>query len=550
MHGISTKGRYETGRVGIMFLLLWVALGMASCRQKPGKDIPNPGKDGLVFSASYENGWMKAADGEWEAGDRIGVFTRMSKPEPAWTAGEVIVNNNLFSTEEGGSRVVFRPATSSDEIHLMEGQKIDILAYYPHRPALEGQSVPLSVADQSTPNKINLLYADNLSEITNKSSSADLVFRHALAKIRFNVSSTDGSSVEGLTVSIEGFPTEGRFDLLTRTWSVDEASVKTLSAKINGAGSIATAGVFILPVKKDKAMQALFRLPSGKEYVWKFRIDNNPFRMGHEYSYNIRLNPKGGIDPDDKVGYRELPEKTSLPNTLMYTHFSPELQGARNYTFLLDTKLKFAYWVAYPLHGFYLGSYKRLNNFIYDPAIPHEYQAYLEKKGYQSKDGISYDRGHQLPSGDRTAGRKLNDATFYSTNMTPQASTLNQQIWQRLEAKVRSWQAALVSNGAGKDTLYVVTGAGMEEGKPVHMAQDNNGVDCPAPHYYYKVLAKMDRHGDFHTIGFILENTASIAGGDYMKYKCTVKEVEEKTGFKFFPFLKDEVKGKIEEHLW
>lgn len=545
-----TKEEHRASLSGAMLLLFLVAFGTVSCKQESGIKVPQKKEQiGLTFSANFADESLRALDGEWASGDKIGVFTRMSRPEAVWNKGELIADNNLFINETGGSRAIFRPASSSDEIHLMEGQKIDILAYYPHRTSLEEKSVSLSVSDQSAPEQINLLYADNLNGITSKSSAADLVFRHALSKVRFNVRSTDGSSLEGLQVTLQGFPTKGRFDLLSRTWSIEPAAGETVTAKIDGTGSEVRAEAFILPSEKSSAMRVLFKLPSGKEYIWNIRVDSHAFQMGYEYSYGINLKP-GGLIPDDKVGYRELPQKRSLPNTLVHTHFSTELNGARNYTFLLDTKLKFAYWVAYPLHGFYLGNFKRLNNFDFDPDVPKEYQARLDKRGYQSKDGIRYDRGHQLPSGDRTAGRKLNDATFYATNMTPQASYLNQQIWQRLEGQIRTWQAGLVTNGVGKDTLYVVTGAGMEDGEPVHMAQDNDGRDCPAPHYYYKVLAKMDRHGEFHTIGFIMKNTSEISGDNYMKYKCTVKEVERKTGFTFFPFLKDEVKNKIEDHLW
>ena len=84
----------------------------------------------------------------------------------------------------------------------------------------------------------------------------------------------------------------------------------------------------------------------------------------------------------------------------------------------------------------------------YDPSINPIYQANLSR-GYH---GNGLDRGHQMPSADRTASKAENATTFYYTNMTPQNSTLNQGMRANLEGKIRVWSAQT-------DTLYVVTGA-------------------------------------------------------------------------------------------
>ena len=45
----------------------------------------------------------------------------------------------------------------------------------------------------------------------------------------------------------------------------------------------------------------------------------------------------------------------------------------------------------------------------------------------------------------------MNAQTFYMSNMTPQLNRLNQDMWAKLETKVRANNCS--------DTLYVVTGA-------------------------------------------------------------------------------------------
>lgn len=94
----------------------------------------------------------------------------------------------------------------------------------------------------------------------------------------------------------------------------------------------------------------------------------------------------------------------------------PSDKKVRNYSLLYDSELKLAYWVAYPYCSYYDGSAGRNEKWAYDPEISSSLQVNL-KNSY----GISgYDRGHQIPSGDRQRDVASNQTTFYYTNMTPQ----------------------------------------------------------------------------------------------------------------------------------
>ena len=64
--------------------------------------------------------------------------------------------------------------------------------------------------------------------------------------------------------------------------------------------------------------------------------------------------------------------------------------------------LHVAHWVAYPLHSVYRGSIDRTDDFQYDPKVDYPWQPNLAAGSYRG----SYDRGHQLPSADRTATRE------------------------------------------------------------------------------------------------------------------------------------------------
>ena len=269
---------------------------------------------------------------------------------------------------------------------------------------------------------------------------------------------------------------------------------------------------------------------------------------GKRYIKSIRLESDGEIQ--EPVGYFELPRMSStLPENMRFvTHrlnSSPKNaygEVQRNYSIYYDTDHKISYWVAYPLHAYYTGNVGRVGNWARDPLVESKYQVDLKKINWYN--GIGCDRGHQIASGDRQATREMNIQTFYSTNVTPQTSNLNQQIWAALENEVRRW----VSTG---DTLYVVTGADFESNKPIKKAPSDVGnPEASIPHYYYKVLAQKKKDGQYYTIGFRFENR-NYPNSNFNEHRVTVKELEEETGYTFFPGLPDAtVKETIVDSMW
>jgi endonuclease G len=105
-------------------------------------------------------------------------------------------------------------------------------------------------------------------------------------------------------------------------------------------------------------------------------------------------------------------------------------------------------WVSWHLGAADLGSAPRQDDFRADPALPNGW--YQVKPSDYS--GYGFDRGHNCPSGDRTATLDDNSATFLMSNMMPQAPNNNQQTWGNLEDYCRK----LVGQG---NELYVVCGS-------------------------------------------------------------------------------------------
>lgn len=257
-------------------------------------------------------------------------------------------------------------------------------------------------------------------------------------------------------------------------------------------------------------------------------------------------------NPDyGKKSWAELPEIDTDDGMLYVTHTASNGSATvRNYTICYDPEYKVAYWVAYPLHKCYIGSTGRTDAWSYDPQIPVSAQVNMAKGM-----GNGYDRGHQIPSADRTASQALNVQTFYYTNMTAQVgSGMNQGVWANLESKVRSDYIC-------SDTLYVVSGCVIrtEDDPTVKWANNtNDGGQVVVPKAYFKVLLRTKagntgeavNSSNATTIGFWYENRAYSNSTPQAADTKSVAEIEQLTGFTFFPQISDEVKSLKDTQRW
>lgn len=263
------------------------------------------------------------------------------------------------------------------------------------------------------------------------------------------------------------------------------------------------------------------------------------------------------IDRETSWAWPELPAKVEREELSYVTHFAPvydQTQGKeltkRNFTLCFDRTKRASWWVAYPMHSAYLGSTPRPDEpWTYDPKIESSWQANLALGSYSDWPI----RGHQVANADRNANRTMQLQTFYNSNCTPQNYDLNGGAWMRLEGKVRDWKCS--------DTLYVVTGAYWNPTSSKKTTDRSDNV-CPIPTHYFKVLARTvrgnvrkagDKLGDYkadelQTIGFWVENKNVSTEAD--QWVMSVEEIEQKTGFTFFPTLPKEAKQQKDKNRW
>lgn len=511
--------------------LLGIMLSLSilqSCQNDETNIIQNEvNNKGITFSSIIDDAQnSRAYDTSWEANDVIGVFMLAN-------SDNVLSTNIPYVTSKGDGYFV----SQNSPIYYPDGP-VDFIAYYPYSETISDyKNYLIDLSNQTKQNAIDLMTATNLTGRDQTSPQGNLQFKHLLAKMVLNLKSTTGSSLKGIKASINGLKVKGTANLSSGIITATNETA-TISFYMNENGTQAEA--ILLPQPLTGKLRIQLEL-NGQTKDIETTVTGN-IEQGAKYICNVNINYKGGeitTDPQAKyTKWTETPlitESQLAKSNLKYiTHYTGEtytnstLNGIkiRNYSMLYDTDLKIAYWVAYPLCNWYInGSGKRTNAWDYDPQVSKSLQANLSSS-YPAK---NYDRGHQLPSGDRLRSNAINAQTFYYTNITPQSGEkMNQKIWRNLEDAVRGW-------GSGKDTLYVVTGAmpTTPTDKTINYTIDNNGNKVAIPKYYFKALARKVNE-QFQTIAYKLDNTP-YEDGNYNVGIISVKELEELTGFTFFP---------------
>lgn len=512
--------------------LLGIMLSLSilqSCQNDETGIIQNEvNKQGITFSSIIDDAPnSRAYDTSWEKNDVIGLFMYASNAKT-----NLLATNIPYVTSNGDGYFVSQHTPLQ---YPEDNTPVDFIAYYPYNENINDyNSYSIDLSDQTQQSALDLMTAVNLTNRDQTLPQGNLQFKHLLAKLVLNLKSTSGNSLKGIKASISGLQVKGTANL--------------------GEGTITPSGeatTFSLYIDEEATKAEAILLPQALTGNLKIKLELNgqskeittqiagSIEQGNKYICNVNISSKGGeITTDPQAKYTRWAEtplitesQLAQSNIKYITHYTGETYTnsthsgikIRNYSMLYDTNLKMAYWVAYPLCSWYLGETGRTDAWDYDPELTESLQPNLGK-------GINgYDRGHQIPSGDRTRSRSINEQTFYYTNMTPQiGSKMNQTIWADLEKAVRGWSSAT-------DTLYVITGAmpTTTTDKTIKYVQDNSGKNMAVPKYYFKVLARKVS-GQYQTVGYKLDNT-SYSDRNYNIGLVSVKELEEMTGFTFFP---------------
>ena len=193
-------------------------------------------------------------------------------------------------------------------------------------------------------------------------------------------------------------------------------------------------------------------------------------------------------------------------------------------------------WASWVLSRNWVGSTDRQNDFRPDGVLPKgTYQ--VTPRDYTNS---GYDRGHMVPSADRTASEQDNSATFLMTNIFPQTAENNRGPWRELE----NYSRDLVYQ-QGK-TLYIIGGV---YGQKRPIAKER----VIPPSRIWKVIVIFDNSEP--TVDNVTYGTQTIAvdmpNNEYLSeqwqtYQTSIDRIELATGYDLLSDVPETLQAELE----
>lgn len=151
-----------------------------------------------------------------------------------------------------------------------------------------------------------------------------------------------------------------------------------------------------------------------------------------------------------------------------------------------------------------------------------------------------YDRGHMAPNRAiaRLYGKKAQEETFLMTNISPQKPSLNQKLWQELEALEFEEFTQKFKQ------VWVYTGP-LFHGDTRHL---NHSYWVEIPDAFYKIYVGIREDGTLSTLAFIMPQNVK-ANMPLKKFIVNIDTVEKQSGFDFLHALDDVLEHKLEEEI-
>jgi|GEM_PF-985622 len=198
-------------------------------------------------------------------------------------------------------------------------------------------------------------------------------------------------------------------------------------------------------------------------------------------------------------------------------------------------------WVSWNLNATHFGSgVPRCNCFSPDPAIPFDERTVVDSDYI----GSGYDRGHMVQSESRTTTEQENAATYWFTNILPQAPDNNQGSWYSFESYTNN-----LARVHGKE-VYIIAG-GEYSANPQTI---NNAGKIQIPEYTWKIAVVMEAGqglediyspSDYEVIAVRMPNLVATAqrNAPWQDFVTTVEAIEAATGYDLLHLLDARMAG-------
>ncbi|MEM0980637.1 MAG: DNA/RNA non-specific endonuclease [Cyanobacteria bacterium P01_H01_bin.58] len=198
-----------------------------------------------------------------------------------------------------------------------------------------------------------------------------------------------------------------------------------------------------------------------------------------------------------------------------------------------------ANWVSWQVSADWLGNTARQDNFRQDGGLPAGiYQ--VTPNDYRNS---GFDRGHIVPSADRTQSVNDNSATFLMTNILPQAPDNNRGVWRELEEYSRD----LVYQFDRE--LIVMAGGYGERGT---LAEGRLTI----PSRLWKIIVVLDQPGqgiagispETQVVAVDMPNRDTVSD-EWRTYQTTIDRIELATGYDFLSMVPPDIQAVLESRI-
>ena len=280
-------------KANVILVALTVAAMLMSCNKENSVPEDNGNNRVEVRFTSGIGGIVKAAaDTIWSANDAIGVYMKEAgQPLSSTTILEGVDNLQYTASASGSGSIAFT-ATGSPAFYPPSAN-VDFIAYYPYVASLTSYTYPVDVSQQTSQPAIDLMYANNATNLNKLTSQVQLNFDHQLAKLVFNITAGDGvvdAELSGLTVTISGMNTTASFSVVDGTLSnlgtVADISVQMSSDRKKGEAIILPASV------TGGTIRFALNNADGDVFTWNIPAATQ-YTKGHKMTYTVVLSRTG-----------------------------------------------------------------------------------------------------------------------------------------------------------------------------------------------------------------------------------------------------------------
>ena len=287
----------------ILFLSCIMAMCFATSCSNDMEETIAKSQRYLEIDALVEGATRGAIDGvSFTKGDAIGLFVK----DAAGNDYSTDINcSNVKATFDGAKWVI------NTKIPLDEGRDAVVYAYYPYKSSeIEGNLLNIELSNQD-----DLMYSGETS-VNYESSKANLLFKHALARVTLAIKKAPTDKGKGLLTNIKianidsdilldgqdyVLATSGKMNILTGEVSSSSRGKDDYIGLFKSAVLSETEthmDIFVFPYYKDITRTTIVAVSSpyvnviltidGKEYITK--IKNPQWYSGKQYVYPITVN--------------------------------------------------------------------------------------------------------------------------------------------------------------------------------------------------------------------------------------------------------------------